>query len=113
MVASEAQEQEAFVCYCDARGIPVFHIPNGGRRNAREAAHLKRLGVRPGVPDLFVPIPSSGMHGLFIEMKSKSGRTTELQQGWLRLLADSGYGAVVCHGADEAVRALGSYMGDM
>jgi len=32
----------------------IFHIPNGGKRNAREAARFKRMGVKAGVPDLFL-----------------------------------------------------------
>lgn len=29
----------------------AFHIPNGGYRLKREAAELKRMGVRAGMPD--------------------------------------------------------------
>ena len=44
---SEAQEQEAVIQYCDLKHIPVYHVPNGGYRNAREGARLKQ-GVKPG-----------------------------------------------------------------
>ena len=30
----------------------LFHIPNGGTRDAVEGRHLKQQGVKPGVPDL-------------------------------------------------------------
>ena len=33
----------------------AFAVPNGGKRDAREAARLKGLGVRPGVPDVMIP----------------------------------------------------------
>lgn len=108
---SEAQEQEAVIQYCDYRHIPVFHIPNGGKRNAREAAHFKRQGVRPGVPDLFVPVARGGHHGLFIEMKSKSGKTTAQQEKWLALLDAQGYMSCVCYGADQAIATIQSYIG--
>ena len=68
---SEASEQRAVVEYCDFKKIPVFHIPNGGYRNKAEAAHLKAQGVRPGVPDLCVPVARHGYHGLYIEMKRR------------------------------------------
>jgi len=56
----EALEQEAVVKYCEYNRIPIFAIPNGGKRNRIEAAKLKRQGVKPGVPDIFLPAPRDG-----------------------------------------------------
>ena len=53
--------------------VLLFHIPNGGRRDTAEAANLKKQGVKPGVPDLFLPVARGGYHGLFIEMKRRDG----------------------------------------
>lgn len=47
----------------------LFHIPNGGKRTKIEASRLKAMGVLPGVPDLFLALPSGGYHGMFIEVK--------------------------------------------
>ena len=33
-------------------GVLIYHVPNGGKRNPREAAKLKSMGVVPGIPDL-------------------------------------------------------------
>lgn len=107
---SEAQEQKAVVDYCDLKGIPVFHIPNGGYRNPREAAHLKAQGVRAGVPDLFMPVAKNGHHGLFIEMKTAKGRPTDKQLEWVRLLRRQGYAAYVCRGAGNAIACVDQYM---
>lgn len=41
----------------------LHHIPNGGKRNAREGARFKRMGVKAGVPDIAFPIPRGGYHG--------------------------------------------------
>ena len=35
----------------------IFAVPNGGSRHVREAANLKRQGVKPGVSDVIVLIP--------------------------------------------------------
>lgn len=108
---TEAQEQEAVIQYCDWRRIPVFHIPNGGKRGKIEAARLKRQGVRAGVPDLCIPVPSKDKHGLFIEMKkSEGGKVSASQKVWLKILNDLGYQACVCKGYKEAIDVIESYL---
>lgn len=111
MRGTEAYEQIAVVDYCDFKHIPIFHVPNGGSRNKREAKNLKRQGVKPGVPDLCIPVAKGGHHGLYIEMKSESGKPTEKQLEWIELLNANGYRAVVCHGFDEARETIDRYMG--
>lgn len=108
---TEAQEQRAVIEYCDWRKLPIFHIPNGGKRDLHTAQHLKQQGVKAGVPDLCLPIPSNSYHGLYIEMKrADGGRVTEHQQRWLDLLNSYGYRAVVCHGSQEAIDTIESYL---
>lgn len=111
-VPTEAEEQSAVISYCAFRHIPVFHIPNGGSRNVAEARHLKAQGVKPGVPDLFIPVPGSRYAGLFVEMKAQKGRVSEYQKAWLNLLNRNGYRAVVCYGFDEARKILDDYFTD-
>lgn len=88
----------------------IFHIPNGGKRNAREAARFKRMGVKAGVPDLFLPVPRGGCHGLFIELKAPRGRLSDYQRVWLERLKASGYAVSVCYGCDEARRDILRYL---
>lgn len=106
----EDTEQEKVVTYCDLRQITIFHPANGGKRNASEAAHLKRLGVKAGVPDLVIPVARGGYHGLFIEMKVKPNKPTENQKQWIELLNNNGYLAVVCYGFEEAKKVIDEYM---
>lgn len=107
---SEADEQKAVVTYCDTRGIPIFHIPNEAKRSIRTAAHLKAMGMRAGVPDLFVPIAKGRYHGLFIEMKVKPNKLTQAQFDWLLELERRGYCAKCCYGAASAVELIKRYM---
>lgn len=88
----------------------LFHIPNGGTRDAIEGRHLKQAGVKPGVPDLFLAAPSGQYHGLFIEMKTETGRATEAQKYWIEHLNSTGYFAEICHGWQAAVRVLEWYL---
>jgi hypothetical protein len=87
-------------------------IPNGGKRNAREAARMKGEGVKAGVSDLVLAIARQGAHGLWIEMK-KPGRPseTEAQRAWRNRMVRAGYRAIVCKGWDEARLAIMEYLG--
>ena len=88
----------------------LFHIPNVGSRNLAEAAKLKRMGVRPGVPDLFLPYPCGGWSGLWLELKTEEGRPTPVQREWIGYLRSVGYCAYICHNAGEAINALEAYL---
>lgn len=88
----------------------LHHIPNGGKRNAAEAANLKRQGVKPGVPDISLPVPRGKYHGLYIELKVKGNKTSDKQDWWLRELSKQGHLAVVCYGASEAVKVIKAYL---
>lgn len=107
---SEAQEQTTVIQYCELRHIPIFAIPNGGSRNAIEAANLKRQGVKAGVPDLMIPVAKQGYHGLFVEMKVGYNKPSEKQEEWIKLLNRNSYLAKVCYGAEEAINLIDNYM---
>lgn len=89
----------------------AWHCPNGGARNTSEAAKLKRMGVKPGVPDVSVAIAAGLYHGLYIEMKAVGGRVTAEQTDVHKMLRDQGYRVDVCFGWVEAVKAIERYLG--
>lgn len=113
----EAEEQEALFRWAawQAKQTPalelLFHVPNGGQRDASEAAHLKRQGVRAGVPDLCLPVARGGYHGLFIELKTAGGRASAEQKDWIGRLRLQGYKAEICVGWMEAVKTICLYLG--
>ena len=115
---SEAEEQIAVMTwarYNEKKYSPLkwlHHIPNGGTRNKAEAVQLKRMGVKSGVPDLFLPYPNKNYHGLYIEMKSEKGRPTACQKEWIEWLTKNNYRAVICHGAKSAIYELERYLND-
>ena len=89
----------------------LYHTPNGGYRNVSEAVRFKRIGVKPGVPDLFLPVARGGWHGLFIEMKrQKGGRLSDDQKAWIDALTDQHYLAVRADGAEQACEILYKYL---
>ena len=89
----------------------LFHIPNGGYRHPATAARMKELGVKPGVPDLFLPAARGNYHGLWIEMKrQKGGKVSPMQTAWLESLTAQGYKTAVCRGATEAIMTIVDYL---
>ena len=107
---SEDQEQIAVVDWCKAMRIPVAHIPNEGKRSPQRGAIMKRMGLQKGFPDLFVPMPRGGFHGLFIELKAIGGTTTKEQREWLAELNQYGYAVCVAHGATAAIEKIRKYV---
>ena len=102
-IPTEAQEQRALFEWAAvmAQRYPVLrlmhHIPNGGSRNPAEARNLRAQGVRPGVPDIFLPCAKGGRHGLYIELKrQRGGRVSAEQREMLEALREQGYKAEVC-----------------
>ena len=95
---------------CPELGL-MFAIPNGGKRDPVTAMRLRDEGVKPGVPDVYLPVARQGWHGLFIELKYGRNKTTDKQNEWLDRLMEQGYLAVVCYGWNEAVEVLRDYLG--
>lgn len=88
----------------------LFHVPNGGQRHAAVAAKLQGQGVKPGVPDLCLPVPRFGCHGLWIEMKTQEGRVRVHQKDWIAYLRKAGYRVEICRSFDEAREVLLGYL---
>lgn len=123
---SEHDAQVAVVDWCAQMSsvIPelalLFAIPNGaklpyirnasGQRFSPQAQHLKAEGLRPGIPDLFLPVASQGYHGLFIELKFGRNKPSDVQVGMLDALAGQGYCAAVCWGAADAITTITEYL---
>lgn len=116
-VDREGPEQIAVIEWFEAQypafGSFLMHIPNGGKRTRFEAFHFVKEGVRKGVPDLFLPLPRHGYHGLWIEMKAPPGFSSSLsadQKEWLERLYRQGFAVAVSHGREPAITLLGGYM---
>lgn len=88
----------------------MYHIPNGGSRNRIEAAHLKAQGVKAGVPDICLPVPRGGHHGLYLELKYGKNKPTAAQTIWLRNLEKHGYAVAICWGWEKAKDVIIAYL---
>ena len=111
---SEHDEQKALIQWCDFKGYPydlIYANANGGKRHIGTAKKLKAEGVKAGIPDLFLPFPNDGYHGLYIEMKFGKGSLTDNQKIWIGRLENEGYCCSTCWGWDEAKLIISGYVG--
>jgi hypothetical protein len=114
-VQHEAQQQRACVRWFHL-AYPEFSklfwaTPNGGKRNAREAALMKQEGVLSGVPDLFLAVPRNGYHGYFLEGKTDDGKLTSNQKEVIEALKKQGFKVDVFRSFDEFTTLIKQYLG--
>ena len=88
----------------DERRPVIAHIPNGGGRDAREAANFKVQGVLAGMPDLIIVCPCGETQ--WIEMKARDGRPSKLQVDLHSHFDALGHTPIVAYSAEEALAAL-------
>lgn len=114
---SEHDEQVALFAWATWQGGQwpeldmMYAIPNGGHRFKAVAAKMKDEGLKPGVPDICLPVARGGFHGLYIEMKFGKNKTTKSQEGWHFKLTEQGYLVMVCYGMQNAKQVVTDYLG--
>lgn len=86
-----------------------FAVPNGGSRNAREAAIMKAEGVTAGVSDLILNIPSGRYTQLDIEMKDGSSQSAA-QKRYQRYAEAVGIMYVVCKSFEVFQSTVQNYL---
>lgn len=82
----------------------VFHVPNGGSRNALEGANLKTQGVLAGVPDLLIVMPFG--ETIWIEMKADTGSRSKKQIDLHDHFDKLGHEVITAYSAEEALDKL-------
>lgn len=94
----------------------MYANPMGGYRKPLEAKRMKLQGSKAGIPDITLPVPSNGFHGLYIELKRPIVKgepkpvVSPEQKFWIHELNLQGYKAVVCYGWLEAKTLIEEYL---
>lgn len=89
----------------------LVHIKNEGRCSWHQGKIYKAMGVRKDFLDYVFFYPSGIYHGLVIELKrTKHYTVTAGQKNWVEKLNKRGYMALICYGAEEAIRAIKYYL---
>jgi hypothetical protein len=101
-----------------------FHIPNGGLRTAVESHGFKMQHAKAGVPDYLLAMPrhiegywlgsvfikSHVESGLFVELKTRTGRVAPAQLAWHAALRQQGYRCEVVRSLPEFITLLTEYL---
>ena len=105
-------EWAAYTSAMEPRLRLLFAIPNGSNKSKAQAGRFRAEGLRAGVPDVCLPVASGGFHGLFVEMKRRTGgRLSPAQREWIAALQAQGYAAEVCLGWEHTRQAILDYLG--
>ncbi len=93
--------------FASANGLYLGGTP---RQRAVRWALFEKSGGRAGVADLFLALSSRGFHGLWIEMKSRTGTVSPEQKKFIADMREQDYAAYACKGADAAISTIKDYM---
>jgi len=107
MKQEEHQLQVAVARFLDValpKSVRACHVPNGGRRDAKTGARLKREGVKPRVAD-FVIFMRGGTCAM-IELKTDKGRLSAAQKDWQDWAGEYGLPYAVCRSLEEVIDVL-------
>ena len=89
--------------------LPFYHFVQEGKRTYANAAVLKRMGMRSGVSDLFIPRKQGIYSGLWLELKVGKNKPTPAQANFLAQMTKEGYMAVCVCGADAAIEFIKTF----
>jgi VRR-NUC domain len=111
---SESSMQETIMEWCSWHpplDEVVIHIANQRKCTKAYGGHLKKMGVKRGVSDLFVAMQAHGYPGMFVELKSEKGKLTGYQAGFLLSMKQQGYYVACCNNIDDTIKLLRWYAG--
>lgn len=85
-----------------------FHCPNGGKRDAREGARFKAMGVLAGVPDLFFlwKDDHNEQQIAFIELKVGKNGPTDAQLAFADRARHCDAAFAICRSVDSVIDQL-------
>jgi hypothetical protein len=88
------------------------------RKTLIQGVMLKRMGLRPGTPDLMIFEPRGSYHGLFVELKMPGNYPSDEQKSFKAELEARFYASAICPGNfkterqcfDWAIGTIKNYM---
>lgn len=93
-------------------GKLLFAVPNGGKRNIKEAARMKKQGVVPGASDILCLIPNKHYNYMGMECKTEKGKQSEDQKEFQKQVEAAGGFYVLFRSAREGIEILKKYLNE-
>ena len=90
--------------------LSTYHFANERKCTIQQGRLLKRMGVKPGVSDLFISIPKHNKHGLWIEIKIDNNYPSKEQKDFLEREFKNGAACAVCWGLDAIKSIIIKYL---
>jgi hypothetical protein len=87
--------------------LRMLHAVENAKGNGRPPAGSAESA---GVPDMFLAVSIAPHHGLYIELKTQTGKVAANQKRWQKALRLQGYASEICYGADGAIETLRQYL---
>ena len=87
-----------------------YRKTRGGKRYSPEAIRLKAEGLKPGIADLFLPVPMDGYCGLWLELKVGTNKPTDEQREFIADMNAQGYLAMATWGSKYTIACIATYM---
>lgn len=121
---NEHEEQSLVIAWAESMSqfIPelaaLYAIPNQNillskldkTHRAKVINYSRSEGLKPGVPDLHLPVARGGYHSLYIEIKVGGGGPSTNQEEWAKRLSDLGNLVVYCWGSESAIQVIADYL---
>ena len=95
--------------YCLSNHNPrcyIFSVPNESA-NIKEAMYKKSIGLRKGVSDLIILLPSKT---IFVEVKTDIGRQSEEQKNFEKIVNDLGFDYILVRSLEEFIQKISLYL---
>lgn len=88
----------------------IHHFANERQCHVQQGRVLKRMGVKRGVSDIFIAVPSSNKSGLWLELKVNQNKPSKEQVEFLERKTQRGYAAFCAWDLEQAISIINNYL---
>jgi len=82
----------------------AYHVRNEGKHHS--------AGTKAGIPDICIPAPCGAWGAMYIELKTISGRISDIQYRTMLALQDCGNHVVVCRSLEDVKIEVAAYFAE-